>query len=74
MKTKKLSVITLLLTTSLLAGCQLIPRSQRLDNSETLLQDPQVRLMAAQHPDAAKKVFKTIRSLERRLEEIDDHR
>lgn len=70
MKTPKTLVTTLLLTSLLLiAGCSLIPRNQRLDNSQALLQDPEVRAMVADHPSAAKKVFRVITALERKVEE-----
>ena len=63
---KKLKLLTVLLTTLLLVGCQsILPTYQ---GGQTLLQDPQIRQMAAEHPAAAKKVWRYIYKLEGELE------
>lgn len=64
MKTPKMTATMLVLTSLLLAGCQ-----TRLDKTAELLKDPEVQVMAAEHPRATKKVFRVITDLERRLQE-----
>lgn len=64
MKTLRTLVTTISLI--LLAGCV---TTARQDNTQMLLSDPEVRAMAADHPNATKKVFRVITSLERQLEE-----
>ena len=63
-KTPKTLATILVSTSLLLAGCQ-----TRLDKTAELLKDPEVQVMAAEHPRATKKVFRVITDLERRLQE-----